>query len=528
LFTQYFTSRIESPEYILAPLPLNLLYVASFIRSKGLDCKICELGGFKYADALDEGNGKVRCGISDADITAIIEREKPKIIGVGCVYTQHFWDIPPIARLIKKVNPDIKVVLGGNHATAFADQILKEPSVDYVVRGEGELTFLELCNYILTGNGDAAAIEGITYRDKSGEIKATPSRKLIKHLDELPMPDYSLIDLEKYATPADNRSQYIMRYPLVGIMTSRGCPGKCVFCTVKTIWGRTWRARSAKHAVDEIELLVKKYGVREISFLDDSVSVSRMRWAEICNEIIRRKLNIKWTTPNGIAYWTLDNELLKLMKKAGCYRITFGIESGNEETKKFIGKEYPLSQAAALIKYANKIGLWTITSNVIGFPYEDKKSIQDTVDFAKKSGTDFAVFNMLAPHLASDVYKFFKKEGLLNFDSVFSDNWLDDDKYKEMFRSLYIGGFATKYITAEELKKLHFQAYRSFMIYRTMTYILNPLHILRKIHSLEDFTYVMRMLFTGMTMFLKNFVSSKNFMKKSVYNLFYKRQSKKR
>jgi anaerobic magnesium-protoporphyrin IX monomethyl ester cyclase len=525
LFNQYYSSKRESPEFIASPLPLNLLYLASYLNSRGMDCRICELGIFNYADAIIDDTGKIRCGISDEKIVGIIKRESPRIIGIGCVYTQHFWDIPPIARLIKKTDPSIKVVLGGNHATIFAKDILKEPSFDYVVRGEGEITFYELCGNILAGGPAPEGMPGVSFRRDNGEIAGNPDRPLMHNLDELPMPDYSLVQIEKYATPV-HRSPYVMRFPIVGIMTSRGCPGRCVFCTVKAVWGRTWRARSSGKTVEEIELLVKKYGIREISFLDDSVSVNKRRWREICEEIIKRKLDIKWTTPNGIAFWTLDNDLLQLMKRAGCYRITFGIESGNAETKKFIGKPYPLAQAKALIDYANRIGMWTICTNIIGFPYETKEAIEDTINFAKASGTDFATFYLLAPHLTSDVYTFFKKEGLLDYDTVFTDNWMDSDKFQKMFESLYVGGFATKYLTAEALKKMQLKAYRSFILHRTLAYILNPLIILRKIRSLEDLKYVLKLLFTGAGIFFRNLMSFGNFNKKSVYNLFYKRPTK--
>jgi magnesium-protoporphyrin IX monomethyl ester (oxidative) cyclase len=525
LFNQYYTANAESPEYVLAPIPLNLLYLATYLKTKGLDCRVFELGVFSYDDVFVEESGKIRCGKTDEEILKIIENEKPEIIGLGCVYTMHFWDVLAIARLIKKFYPGVTIVLGGNHATVFADEILKEKSFDFVVRGEGEATFHELCDNLLNKKPGIENIHGISYRNDNGNITRNPDRKLIHSLDELPMPDYSLIEVKKYSKPAQ-KSPYVMRYPLLGMMTSRGCPGKCIFCTVKSVWGRTWRPRSAKNTVDEIETLVKNYGIREISFLDDSVSVGRERWREICNEIIKRKLDIKWTTPNGIAFWTLDDEILDLMKKAGCYRITFGIESGNEETKKFIGKEYPLSQAKSLIKHANKIGMWTICTNILGFPYETREQIQDTVDFAKHSGTDFAAFYPLSPHLTSDVYAFFKKEGLLNYDTVFTDNWLEDKKYEEMFKALYLGGFTTKYLTSGELREIQLKAYRSFIIYRGLSYLLNPLIILRKIRSTEDFKYVLKLLYTGMMMFLRNFISLENFRKKSVYNIFYKHPKK--
>lgn len=521
LLNQYYTSKKDAPEYVTAPLPLNLLYLGSYLKHKGMDCRIQELGIFNYKDVIDEPGGKLRCGLPDEKIIEIIKKENPKIVGIGCVYTMHFWDVIALSRLVKGVDPKIKVVLGGNHATIYADAIMKEKSVDFVVRGEGEITFHELCAAILGGKG-VTDIKGVSYRAENGAPVRAEDRPLIKNLEELPLPDYSLLDVKKYANPM-NKSPYVMRYPLVGIMTSRGCPGKCVFCTVKAVWGRSWRARSAEKTVDEIEALVKNYGIREISFLDDSVSVNKQRWHGICAEIIRRKLDVKWTTPNGIAYWTLDDETLDLMKKAGCYRITFGIESANEETKKFIGKPYPLSHAKELIRHANKIGLWTICTNILGFPYETKEAMQDTVNFAKTSGTDFAAFYLLAPHLTSDVYGYFRDEGLLDYDMVFSDNWMDDEKYEKMFRSLYVGGFPTKYMTAEELKKVQLKAYREFMLHRAVSYLLNPLKLIRKMYSLESFFYVLKLIGAGFAIVTRSMLSAGKFSKQSIFSVFYKR-----
>lgn len=501
LFNQYFTSKKDSPEKILAALPINLLYLASYLRSKQIDCKIYELGIFDHNQTIVENN-RVRRGISDAEISTIIRNERPKIIGIGCMYSRHYIDVVAISRTIKKIDSSIKVVLGGNHATTFCEMVLKEPSINFVVKGEGEITFYELCNAILSSREDFERIDGLAYRDENGNIIKTKDRELVKNLDELPI-DYLLVDIKKYAE-VSRESPFLMRYPAIGIASSRGCPGKCVYCTVKAVWGRTWRGKSAKRTVDEIELLHKHYGINEFSFLDDSASLNKKRWNDICDEIINRKLSIRWTTPNGIAHWTLDKSTLKKMKAAGCYRVTFGIESGNVETRKFLGKPYSLLQAKEMIQYANKIGMWTICTNILGFPYETKEAMEDTIRFAKKSGTDFATFYLLAPHITSDVYSYFKKEGLLDFDFIFNENVLDEEKYEEMNRILNDGGVPTKYYSSEELKKIQIKAYRSFIIYRAITY-LNPLRLLRKIRSVEDCKYTMRLVFTGFQILMKSF-----------------------
>ncbi len=501
LFNQYFTSKKEAHEKNFAAVPSNLLCLGSFLKSKGLDCKIFELGAFNELQEIPEKNGKIRQGISDEKIVEIIKTEKPKIIGMGCMYSRHYIDVVNIAKLIKQTDSTIKIIIGGNHATDLYELVLKSPYFDFIVMGEGEITFYELCRAILNNQTSFSDIRGLAYK-KGNEMIKTEKREFIANLDDLPPLDYSLIDLKKYL--ANIKSPYIMRTPVMGITSSRGCPGRCVYCTVRAVWGHYWRARSAKRTVDEIEFLNKNYKIGEFSFLDDSASVNKIRWNEICDEIIKRKLNIKWSTPNGIAHWTLDKPTLLKMKKAGCYRITFGIESGDVEIRKFIGKPYPLSQAKELLRYANKIGMWTICTNIIGFPYETREQIKNTIEFAKKSGTDFAAFYPLSPMPTSNVYQYFKKEGLLNFDHIFGAEVLDEEKYEEMYKVLNEGGAPTVNLKPEEIKKIIAEAYKSFIIYRGLTF-LNPLRIARKIHSLEDLRYTSRLIFTGIKLFVKSF-----------------------
>ncbi|OQA74243.1 MAG: (Dimethylallyl)adenosine tRNA methylthiotransferase MiaB [Candidatus Dependentiae bacterium ADurb.Bin246] len=246
-----------------------------------------------------------------------------------------------------------------------------------------------------------------------------------------------------------------------------------------------WRGRSPNNVVDELEYLVKKYKANGFYIQDDSVSVDVGRLKSICKLIIKKKLDLKWTTPNGIAHWTLDEEALDLMKKAGCYRITFGIESGNIEIRKWVGKPYDLKQATKLTKYANKIGMWTLSTNIIGFPYESREQIEDTVNYAISSDVDFALFFRLSPRPGTKVYEVFKKEG-----------WLPKNKKYLLSEDI---ACQTKFFKPGKLLEIQNYAYKKFLLARLKDF-LNPVRLIRKIKNFEDFLYVTILGYHGVKM----------------------------
>lgn len=500
LFNPYYSQIPEYYSFYRPTPPLGLMYLAGYLRKHGLDSKIYELGIFDSKDALKEGK-RVRFGLSNSQIAQIVKKENPRIVGITSMYSIFYRDVADIVDLVKAADPAIKVVLGGNHVSSYWKYVLKNKNIDYVAIGEGEETFLELCRCILSGRV-ATEVSGIAYHDEDTGIIRTKPRELIKNIDDIPSPAFDLIDLRKYFGEGNI---YAMRHPVVGIISSRGCPGRCVFCTIKAVWGNTWRGRSPQNVVEEIEFIQKEYDVHEFAFLDDSAGVDRARWDGICDKIIRRRIGIKWTTPNGIGHWTLTKELLAKMHKAGCYRITFGIESGDADTRRFIGKMHSLKQARGLIQYANKIGMWTICTNIIGFPYENMDSINRTVEFAKTCGTDFACFYLLMPQPTSAVYEYFKKEGLLNFDNFFELGDFDEETFEKMNYILNETGCDTLYFKKEELGRLQKDAYRSFIVYRALTYLANPLRVIRKIHSPEELRYVLKLLIKGMFIFIRTF-----------------------
>jgi len=493
-----YNSDLTIPGYVV---PLGIAYVASYVREKSKrDRWECFL---KILDCLAEGqfivmkhHNKSQYGLSEEQILRRISEFRPDVVGISCQYTAYASDAHNVCRLVKKIDPAIFVVLGGAHCSISPETELKDSNVNAVVFGEGEETFYELV-YRLSNNFSIENILGMAIRNKDGKIIKNNSRQFLNDLDALPYPARDLLAMPIYLN-VGIRASNLMRKPATTMITSRGCPYQCSFCSIHSVWGYGWRSRSPKNVVDEIEYLKKNYGINEIHFLDDNIGINRERMKNLCKEIIKRNIDIKWTTPNGIAHWLLTEEILDLMKASGCYRITLGIESGSERTRKFIGKDpshaINLDQALRIIKHANKIGLWTISTFILGFPDERLEDIMDTIDFAIRSNLDLAVFFLAGPFPGTKLYDVAKQEGLLSWDfSEVYDSTMQTVDYSEVGRALGAGGFDTKHFTHEELQVLQTYAFRRFFI-ATIKGYLNPIKISHKIRSIEDLKFTLRAL----------------------------------
>lgn len=435
--------------------PMGLAYLASTLEKNHYPVKI--LDALVLGKPHQEGSA-YRVGLNDSKIKAAIKKHKPDIVGVSQMFTAYAQDGHLVARIAKETNPKIITVFGGAHPSIDPEIVLQDKNVDYVVRGEGEIAFLNLVR----------AIE--SNKKNIPKIHHAPQ---IKNLDAIPLPAWRLLPMAAYDRKDD---PMVKHHPLFSVVSSRGCPGKCVFCAIHAVWGHRWRGRSAKNVVDEIETLYKKYGIREIHFQDDNLSLDPNRLEQICKEIIARDLKISWATPNGVAYWTLTPSLIDLMKKAGCYRITFGIESADKKMRQWINKNYSLSLAEKLTTHANKIGLWTIHTYIIGFPYETEEQIEKTLSFAINSEVDFALFYRLAPRWGTPVYTIFNKEG-----------WLDQKPDLEGTPQ------KTKYFTPGQLITIRNRAYQKFLRCRIKDYLLHPIKIIQKIRNADDLVYAIKL-----------------------------------
>jgi len=345
----------------------------------------------------------------------------PDVIGISTMSIEYADSANRLINSIKLGNEDVIVVMGGVHPTVMPENCLKNNNIDYIIMSEGEKRFLNLLNAIQNNEG-FEKIDGIGYvQDK--KIIIQPHKNYIDNIDELPFPDYSLVNYEKYSTNHNKYSLYNNpRYlPYAVTITTRGCPFNCVFCSSRSILGSKCRMRSASNVLQEIDWLVQHYGIKEIIFLDDNLLLNRKRFIEILEGLIERKYNLHWKATNVPAF-ALDKGLLELMKKSGCYQITLPIESGNQFVlSNIINKPLKLSHAVEVIKQAKKFDYEIACLFVIGLPGETWDQIMETVNFADFIDVDWVVFSIATPFPNTDLYEIAKSKGYLNPKFSFSN-----------------------------------------------------------------------------------------------------------
>jgi magnesium-protoporphyrin IX monomethyl ester (oxidative) cyclase len=487
LIHTYITS--DSKEFIQTlSEPLGLISLATNIKKQfeeEVDLGILDLYADGYNYVKDRGEGRITRGISEeSKIINLIQESNPDIIGIHCNFTGYANDALEVARIAKKALPNSVLVMGGAHASYDSENILKDfQFIDYIVRGEGEITFCELIKAVISGN-NINNIDGITYRDNDGKVLMTPTRGLVEEIDTIGKPDRRYIDMKKYMYLNSKSFPLAMKYPVATIMASRGCPYNCIFCSTKNMWGRRWRGRSPNSIICEIEELIASYGIKEIVFYDDQFLVDKKWVVNICDLIIEKKLNISLSLPAGISVWIADKELLIKMKKAGFYRLNLPIESGNLNSLKFIRKPVKLKSVLEIIKCASRLGFWTSANFIIGFPYETKDEINETIDFAYKCGIDYPFFFIARPFPGSEMYDIYKSKGLLK-------NKLETSS------SVFVAKGDTLYFTAEELTHMRSDAEKNFLKFK-LFWCLKPRnfinYILPKISSLSGIIYVLKIM----------------------------------
>lgn len=423
--------------------PLGIMYLAAYLEKnsahsvKILDCQV---------DNIDYDQLK-----------KTIKNEKPNVIGITAM-TFTLLDVMKVVKITKEENPEIKTVLGGPHVHIYPEQTIKIKEVDYCVLGEGEKTLKDLLDNL--GNTENLyKIKGIVFKDKDKIINTGP-REPINDLDSLPFPARHLTPYQKYT------SMLAARFPVTTMFTSRGCPYKCLFCDRPHL-GKTFRARSAKNVVDEMEEC-QKMGIKEIFIYDDTFGADRQRVLNICSEIKTRNLDITWDIRTRVN--TVDEEVLKALKEAGCQRIHYGVEAGTQKIIDVLRKGITLEMAEKAFALTKKIGIQTLGYFMIGSPTETKEDILQTIKFIKKLNPDYAHIAITTPYPSTDLYRMGLEQKVLSYD-----HWKE---FAENPTPKFQPPFWEKELSKEELISLLKKAYRSFY--------LRPSYIFKKILRLKS------------------------------------------
>ncbi len=328
-------------------------------------------------------------GASWEQFSDAVRERSPDIIGITNLFRENTSETLEAARIVKSIMPNSCVVIGGPNATANYEYMLNKcKEIDIVAIGDGEQTLMDIIQ-LHEGKIDINSVKDISYLS-SGKLVCTDRKVLVNDLDTLGDLNYDLIKLERYhkyeseGVMSRNKFSYFGSERAVSLCLSRGCPYKCVFCSVHVHAGRKFRTYSVEHALNHIENLVKNYGVKHIHFEDDNLTLDKKRFMRLMKEIVNRKLIFTWDTPNGVFANTIDMDMLKLMKKTGCTYLILGVESGDQWVLDNIIKKQPLRLDIVInvFQMAKKVGIDMQAFYIIGFPGETKALIQKTLDFA--------------------------------------------------------------------------------------------------------------------------------------------------
>ncbi|MFC1462383.1 B12-binding domain-containing radical SAM protein [Verrucomicrobiota bacterium] len=434
--------------------PLGLLYVAGAV----------EAGGRHEVSVID----CVAEGLAGSALETRIRAAAPDVVGIQAI-TFSIIDARNVACLVKRIGPGIPVVMGGPHANLFPEETLSLAEVDYVLLGEGENNIVPFLDALGRGRSDGSVrsdrsllsdVPGIVFAGENGQIVHGPPNALIEDMDSLPMPSRHLLDQGRY-------SSVLARGKLMTtVMSSRGCPARCIFCDRPHL-GKAFRARSAGNVAAELEQCVEKYGIDEFFFYDDTFTIDKQRVLDVCSAVRERKINVYWDIRARVA--NLDRELLEALRGAGCVRIHLGIESGNEEILKTIRKGVDLDKARQVFSWCRELGIETLAYFMFGFPGEGHAEVRDTIDYALSIDCDYVHAAATTPFPGTELYRRGLETGLYK-----SDYWKE---FAESPTPGFVPELWTEQLSREEIVGYMFELYRRF--YRRPSYVLRRLASVR-------------------------------------------------
>jgi len=439
--------------------PLGLATLAAITRDKGYKTEIIDAAALNFSH--------------EDTVNAILRRE-PKYVGITAT-TIAIHNAAKLAQELKAKNKGIFTIIGGPHVSSIPEDTLNRfPQFDIGVIGEGDITIIETLN-VLGKKKDLKTVKGLIIREGAG-VKVTFPRELFINLDSLPFPAWDLLpNLTRYYRPAANSFHQL---PSTGLVTSRGCPGKCIFCD-RTVSGDRLRMYSASYLMKMVKHLYFNYGIRDIIFHDDNFIVFRKRLYELCEMLKQEKLKLSWSCTARVDM--VNQELLRIMKEAGCWQIAYGIESGSQEILDFLKKGITLNQIKDAVRWTKETGIMNRGYFMIGVPTETVQTISKTIDFLLELKLDDFHMSMYTPHPGTEISKSINEYGSVDND------WRKFGGWHPVF--------IPKGLSKEELLYYHKLAFKKFY--------LRPEMIMRYLVSvLKDYRNILK-LFLGAKGLLK-------------------------
>lgn len=432
--------------------PVGLLYVGAGLKKGGYDVDVLDSPMEGYQNERNSGDGYLLYGLDNKQTLKRIENSKPDVIGISLSFSSRYNNTKKLIQIIRnKVN--VPIIVGGLHANLIANELVQSHLADYVILGEGEFRTRNLLDAIQ--KTQIPNMDGVVYFD-SGQVISTGIPKPILNLDKIPFPDRELIDIENYFDIGLPFNPFSRSERAIQILGSRGCPMNCSFCSTKNFWGG-YRSRSVENILTEIQESIEKYGVREVQFIDDNLTINRERSKSLFSKLEEYHLN--WCTPNGVMVQTLDEEMIKLMAKSGAYQMSFAIESGSERVRRdLIGKFVPPKEKVKkLVDIARDNGVQVHGLFVLGFPGETKEEIEASLRYPAEVGFGSVSFFNLSPLPGSRIFEECLKKGYIDSRKAQPNNFRSPEIKIPQTSPDYFGFTPQELVTRieEETQRFH-------------------------------------------------------------------------
>ena len=398
-------------------IPLSMLYLGAYLKKFGHEVVFVDFNCFQVNCIIRREKFLLDDHYREK-LAPVLSSFKPDVVGATIHFSGRFRPTIEICQRIKATHPDLPIVIGGLHPTLHPQNILKEYKIfDFILQGESEDTLLQLVESLAKKDSAYATIDGIGFRKDDGEVVVRPKASFIEKVDDLPFPDYGLVNVKDYyfdTTKWYNPKQLPINLSMF-LISGRSCPRKCTFCCMWKAHGPSARLRSAKNVVDEIEHLYYKYDQRYFSFVDDNFTINKQRTIDICGEIIRRGLDIQFDTPNGVELMSLNEEVIDSLVKTGLIRTNLPVESGSPMMRKSMRKALPQEKIYEVFNIVKKYPRLRYNAFfIIGFPNETKETLEETYQLIKELELKQAIISFATPFAGTTLFEECVKNNLIN------------------------------------------------------------------------------------------------------------------